>query len=135
MSEIHFIDTTLRDGAQSLWAMNMPTSAMLPIAEQMDKAGFESMEFFVAVMFKKYVHELKENPWEWIRLGSKKFTKTRLRHHGGMHNAFEKTPACILKLLVERLISYGITLNRTSNCWNDYNAFNEIGRASCRERV
>ena len=56
MSEIHFIDTTLRDGNQSLWAMNMPIGAMLPIAEQMDHAGFESMEFFVSVMFKKYVH-------------------------------------------------------------------------------
>ncbi len=125
MSEIHFVDTTLRDGSQSLWAMNMPASAMLPIAEQMDKAGFESMEFFVAVMFKKYVVELKEDPWDWVRLGVKKFKRTRLRHHGGMHGAFEKTPTCILRLLMERLISYGITLNRTSNCWNDYDAFKE----------
>jgi oxaloacetate decarboxylase alpha subunit len=125
MSDIHFIDTTLRDGSQSLWAMNMPTAAMLPIAEQMDAAGFESMEFFVSVMFKKYVVELKEDPWDWVRLGSKKFKRTRLRYHGGMHSAFEKTPNCILRLLIERLVSYGITLNRTSNCWNDYDAFKE----------
>src|SRR5581483_7139452 len=51
--------------------------------------------------------------------------KTRLRYHGGMHSAFEKTPHCILKLLVERLVSYGLTLTRTSNCWNDYSAFRE----------
>jgi oxaloacetate decarboxylase alpha subunit len=125
MAEIHFIDTTLRDGSQSLWALNMPTGAMLAIAEQMDQAGFESMEFFVSVMFKKYVHELKENPWDWIRLGSQKFKRTRLRHHGGMRNAFEKTPRCVLRLLFERLISYGITLNRTSNSWNDYDAFKD----------
>src|SRR5581483_1605908 len=125
MSDIHFIDTTLRDGSQSLWAMNMPTAAMLPIAEQMDAAGFESMEFFVSVMFKKYVVELKEDPWDWVRLGSKKFKRTRLRYHGGMHSAFEKTPNCILRLLIERLVSYGITRNRTSNCWNDYSAFRE----------
>lgn len=123
MSDIHFVDTTLRDGNQSLWALNMPIGAMLPIAEQMDKSGFESMEFFVGVMFKKYVHEHKENPWDWVRLGSKKFTQTRLRYHGGMHSAFEKTPNCILRLLAERLVSYGITLTRTSNCWNDYESF------------
>ena len=123
MSEIHFIDTTFRDGNQSLWALNMPIGAMLPVAEQMDKAGFESMEFFVSIMFKKYVHEHKENPWDWVRLGSKKFTQTRLRYHGGMHSAFEKTPSCILKLLAERLISYGITLTRASNCWNDFESF------------
>ncbi len=30
-----------------------------------------------------------------------------------------------MKLLVERLVSYGLTLTRTSNCWNDYSAFKE----------
>lgn len=125
MSEIHFVDTTLRDGNQSLWALNMPIGAMLPVAEQMDRAGFESMEFFLSVMFKKYVVEHKENPWDWVRLGRKKFTHTRLRYHGGMHSAFEKTPSCILKLLAERLVSYGITLTRTSNCWNDFESFKQ----------
>src|SRR3989337_836497 len=125
MSEIHFVDTTLRDGNQSLWALNMPIGAMLPIAEQMDKSGFESMEFFVGVRFKKYVHDHEENPLDWIRLGSKKFTRTRLRYHGGMHSAFEKTPSCILRVLAERLVSYGITLTRTSNCWNDYESFKQ----------
>ncbi len=125
MSEVRFIDTTLRDGNQSLWALNMKVGAMLPAAEHMDQAGFESMEFFLGVMFKKYVREHKENPWYWLREGTKRIKKTRLRYHGGMHSAFEKTPHCILKLLVERLVSYGLTLTRTSNCWNDYEAFKE----------
>ena len=118
-------DTTLRDGQQSLWALGMRTGAMLGIAEQMDRCGFESMEFFLSMMFKKYVRELKENPWDWLRLGSKKFTRTRLRYHGGLHGAFEKTPGAVLRLLIERVVSYGITLTRTSNCWNDYAAFKE----------
>ena len=125
MSEIRFIDTTVRDGNQSLWALNMRVGAMLPIAEQMDQAGFESMEFFLSVMFKKYVREHKENPWEWIREGTKRIKKTRLRYHGGMHSAFEKTPHCILKLLIERLVSYGLTVTRTSNSWNDFADFKE----------
>ena len=54
MSEIHFIDTTLRDGSQSLWAMNMPTHAMLSIAEQMDKGGFE----FDGVLRRRNVQEI-----------------------------------------------------------------------------
>jgi len=123
--EVRFIDTTLRDGNQSLWALNMKIGAMLPAAEHMDQAGFESMEFFLSVMFKKYVREHKENPWYWLREGTKRFKKTRLRYHGGMHSAFEKTPHCILKLLVERLVAYGLTLTRTSNPWNDYTAFKE----------
>jgi oxaloacetate decarboxylase alpha subunit len=125
MSEIHFVDTTLRDGQQSLWALGMRTATMLSVAEQMDRAGFESIEFFVSIMIKKYVREHKENPWEWIRKGTKRFRRTRLRNHGGMHGsgAFEKLPHAVMKLLIERLVSYGITLTRTSNSWNDFPGF------------
>jgi len=101
MSEISFVDTTLRDGQQSLWALGMKTRAMLPIAAQMDRVGFESMEFFVSVMIKKYVREHKENPWVWLREGTRRFRNTRLRNHGGLHGsgAFEKLPHAAMKLL------------------------------------
>jgi len=127
MSEIHFVDTTLRDGQQSLWALGMRTGAMLPIAAQMDRVGFESMEFFVSIMIKKYVREHKENPWIWLREGTKRFSRTRLRNHGGMHGsgAFEKLPHAVMRLLIERVVSYGITLTRTSNCWNDFQEMKE----------
>ena len=127
MSEIHFVDTTLRDGQQSLWALGMRTEAMLPIAAQMDRVGFESMEFFVSIMIKKYVREHKENPWIWLREGTKRFSRTRLRNHGGMHGsgAFEKLPHAVMRLLIERVVSYGITLTRTSNCWNDFQELKE----------
>ncbi len=122
MPDIHFIDTTLRDGQQSLWALGMKTAAMLPIAAQMDRIGFESMEFFVSIMIKKYVREHKENPWIWLREGVKRFHRTRLRNHGGLHGsgAMEKLPQAAMKLLAERVVSYGITQTRTSNCWNDF---------------
>jgi oxaloacetate decarboxylase alpha subunit len=123
--EVRFIDTTVRDGNQSLWALNMRVGAMLPAAAHMDQAGYESMEFFLSVMFKKYVREHKENPWFWLKEGTQRIKRTRLRYHGGMHSAFEKTPHALLKLFVERLVSYGLTLTRTSNCWNDYAAFKE----------
>ena len=122
MSEIHFVDTTLRDGQQSLWALGMKTGAMLAIAEQMDQAGFESLEFFVSIMIKKYVREHKENPWIWMREGAKRFRRTRLRYHGGLRSSgsFEKLPGAVTKLLIERAISCGITLTRTSDSWNDF---------------
>lgn len=34
MNEIHIVDTTLRDGQLSLWALGMRTGVMLAIAEQ-----------------------------------------------------------------------------------------------------
>jgi oxaloacetate decarboxylase (Na+ extruding) subunit alpha len=125
MSEVHFIDTTLRDGQQSLWALGMRTGAMLAVAEQMDRAGFESLEFFSSNMIKKYVREQKQNPWEWVREGSKRFSRSRLRLHGGIHGsgAFAKLPPAVMKLFVERMVAHGITLTRTSTSWNDFRGF------------
>ncbi|HTN72935.1 MAG TPA: hypothetical protein VMO00_17780 [Methylomirabilota bacterium] len=125
MSEVHFVDTTLRDGQQSLWALGMRTGAMLAAAESMDRAGFESLEFFCSSMIKKYVREQKQDPWEWVREGTKRFRRTRLRLHGGIHGsgAFVKLPPAVMKLLVERVVAHGITLTRTSTSWNDFPGF------------
>jgi oxaloacetate decarboxylase alpha subunit len=83
MEEIRIVDTTLRDGDISLWAYGMTTGMMLPALCHMDEAGFDSMEFFLSLRFKKFVREHKEDPWDWLRLGTKEVTKTRLRYHGG----------------------------------------------------
>ena len=48
MTEIRFVDTTLRDGGQSLWANNMRTGMILPVAESLDQAGFEAIELALA---------------------------------------------------------------------------------------
>ena len=120
--EIHIIDTTLRDGQLSLWALGMKTGAMLAIAEQMDQCGFESLEFFGFAGFLKYVREHKENPFDWMRLGAKKFRRTRLRYHGGRSSGFEKIPRSVRALLIERVVAHGITLTRSSDPWNDYDA-------------
>ncbi len=122
MNEIHIIDTTLRDGQLSLWALGMRTGAMLAIAEQMDRCGFQSMEFFGFAGYIKFVREHKENPWDWMRLGAERFHRTRLRYHGGFATGFEKIPRSVRRLMVERVIAHGITLTRSSDPWNDYEA-------------
>jgi len=122
MNEIHFVDTTVRDGSLSLWALGMKTGAMLAIAEQMDRCGFESMEFFGFAGYIKYVKEHKENHWDWMGLGAKKFRRTRLRYHGGLASGFEKIPRSVRLLMIERVVAHGITLTRSSDPWNDYDA-------------
>lgn len=121
MDEVRIVDTTLRDGNTSLWAHNMTTGMMLPVLPHMDRAGFEAMEFFVHGRLKKVVREHKENPWDWVRLGTKQVKNTSLRYHGGLVSGFEFMPDCITRLLIERVVSYGITVTRTSDPWNDFN--------------
>ena len=121
-NEVHIVDTTLSDGQLSLWALGMRTGAMLAIAEQMGRCGFQSMEFFGFAGFIKYVREHKENPFDWIRLGAKKFRNTRLRYHRGLASGFEKVPRSVRKLMIERMVAHGIALTRSSDPWNDYEA-------------
>ena len=120
MDEVRIVDTTLRDGDISLWAYGMTTGMMLPELRHMDEAGFDSMEFFLSLRFKKFVREHKEDPWDWLRLGTKEIKKTRLRYHGGLHSGFEWIPDCIRRLVIQTVAKYGIDLTRTSNYWNDF---------------
>jgi oxaloacetate decarboxylase alpha subunit len=54
--------------------------------------------------------------------GAKKFRRTRLRYHGGLASGFEKIPRSVRLLMIERVIAHGITLTRSSDPWNDYDA-------------
>ena len=79
MNPIHFVDTTLRDGQLSLWASNMRTGMMLPVAERFDRAGFEAIEIMSSAFYKKCVRDLKDDPWERVRLLARRIKKTPLR--------------------------------------------------------
>src|SRR5258706_4920981 len=77
--KIFFVDTTLRDGQLSLWASNMKTGMMLPIAERLDRAGFEAIAIMSSAFYKKCVRDLKDHPWERICLLAQRIKKTPLR--------------------------------------------------------
>ena len=62
------IETTLRDGQQSLWATRMTTAMMLPILPALDRAGFDAVECMGTAVMDSCVRYLKENPWERLRL-------------------------------------------------------------------
>jgi len=114
--QIHFVDTTLRDGQLSLWASNMKTGMMLPIAERLDRAGFEAIEIMSSAFYKKCVRDLKDDPWERIRLLAQRIRKTPLRSiRSRSMLAFQITAPAIADLWLERLASNGINELRTSD--------------------
>ena len=55
-------DLTLRDGHQSLFATRMRTTDMEPIAPEMNKAGFWSMEVWGGATFDVMTRFLNEDP-------------------------------------------------------------------------
>ncbi len=72
-------DTTLRDAHQSLIATRMRTRDMLPIAEELDKVGFFSLEVWGGATFDACIRFLNEDPWERLRSLRKKVKNTRLQ--------------------------------------------------------
>jgi oxaloacetate decarboxylase alpha subunit len=75
---LEFVDVTLRDAHQCLWATRMPTAMMLPIARRMDATGFTVIDFMAAVTFDVCVRYLREDPWERMRLVRREIERTPL---------------------------------------------------------
>jgi oxaloacetate decarboxylase (Na+ extruding) subunit alpha len=116
MNPIRFVDTTLRDGQLSLWASNMRTAMMLPVAECFDHAGFEAVEIMSSAFYKKCVRDLKDDPWERIRLMGGLIKNTPLRTiRSRSMLAFQISPAAVTDLWLERLAANGISEVRTSD--------------------
>ena len=114
--DTRFVDTTLRDGHLSLWASNMRTGMMLPIAERLDRAGFEGIEIMSSAFYKKCVRDLKDDPWQRVRLLRKRIRNTPLRSiRSRSMLAFQITPPSIADLWLERLAANGIDELRTSD--------------------
>jgi len=119
MDGIKFVDTTIRDGHQSLWAENMTTGMMLPVAERLEQAGFDAIELISSSHLKKCVRELKEDPWARVRLMSQRITRTPLRLNAGRFSAFDITPKSMYRLFMERMAANGIREARISEEWNE----------------
>ena len=116
---IRFVDTTIRDGHQSLWAENMTTGMMLPVAERLDRAGFDAIELISSSHLKKCVRELKEDPWARVKLMSQRITRTPLRLNAGRFSAFDITPKSMYRLFMEQMAANGIREARISEEWNE----------------
>lgn len=115
MDTINFVDTTLRDGQQSLWACNMTTKMMLPVAHHLEEAGFESVELAVGIFFKKMIRELREDPWERLHLIKQRIPRTPLRVITTRELDFDFGPRIMAKLFIERIAATGIRQARTSD--------------------
>jgi pyruvate/oxaloacetate carboxyltransferase/biotin carboxyl carrier protein len=109
--KIYFVDQTLRDAQQSLWGFTMRTDHMAPIAELMDKVGYRAIATVGSQAFTVQVRNLNEDPWERIRILSKRITETPLRgsYQIGSLSSFDlSTPRDIITLWIKRSVANGI---------------------------
>jgi oxaloacetate decarboxylase (Na+ extruding) subunit alpha len=110
MKNINFVDTTLRDGHQSLWATRMKTAHMMPIASILDDAGFYAVDLMGTVQFDACLRYLHENPWERIRLLAKAMPKTPLSGliRSKSLTSFNIVSDAVIELWIQRCAANGI---------------------------
>jgi len=108
--DVHFVDTTFRDGSQSLWASGMRAGMMEAVAEIMDEVGFAAIEAPInGIYLKKFVRDLKEDPWDMLRMLGRKLPKTvKSCMAGGFILPFEPPPPReMIKLFYARVVATG----------------------------
>ena len=70
MSEKRKVDVTelvLRDGHQSLCATRMAMEDMVPVCEDVDAAGYWSVECWGGATYDACIRFLNEDPWQRLR--------------------------------------------------------------------
>jgi len=115
------METTVRDGQQSLIATRMKLEEMLPILETMDNAGFDSIECWGGATFDSAMRFLKECPWERLRTFRKYFKKTKLQmlFRGQNVLGYKSYPDDVVEAFVYKTIENGIDIMRIFDALND----------------
>jgi len=119
VKKIKFVDTTVRDGQQSLWATGMHTEDVLAVMEHLDQGGFDAIEILATSFEKKMARELYQCPFERLRLAHQLAPNTPLRVIRGRYlAAFQITPLAIERLWYQKLAEYGVRQVRSSDASN-----------------
>ncbi|MBW1981938.1 MAG: pyruvate carboxylase subunit B, partial [Deltaproteobacteria bacterium] len=121
-------DLTFRDGHQSLFATRGRTEDMIPIAEEMDKVGFYSMEVWGGATFDTMHRFLAEDPWERPRTLKKyiKNTPFSMLLRGQNLVGYRNYADDVAEPFVERAAENGIDIFRVFDALNDFRNFETV---------
>jgi len=114
-------DLTFRDGHQSNLATRMRTEDMLPIAEEMNKAGFYSMEVWGGATFDVACRFLNEDPWDRPRALKKLMPDTPLQMllRGQNLVGYRNYADDVVTAFVHHTAEVGIDIFRVFDALND----------------
>jgi len=124
-------DTTFRDGHQSSLATRMLTDDMESIAEEMNKAGFHSMEVWGGATFDVATRFLNEDPWERPRILKKLMPDTPLQMllRGQNLEGYRNYADDVAIAFVHHAAEAGIDIFRIFDAVNDERNFETVLKA------
>jgi oxaloacetate decarboxylase alpha subunit len=136
MSAIGLVDTTVRDGHQSLWSANAMTTAMIAdIAPVMDRVGFQAIDFTSSTHMAMAVRWHHEDPWERIRIVAERMPRTPLRFitPGMRFMAWERAPLDVMRLALRCVVRNGIRHIWVAESMNDVESVLAIAQIAKEE--
>ncbi len=127
-------ELVLRDAHQSLLATRMRIEDMLPMAEQLDKAGYWSVESWGGATFDACIRYLGEDPWERIRLlkDAMPNTKQQMLLRGQNLLGYRHYADDVVEKFVERAHTNGVDVFRIFDAMNDVRNLQTAVKAAIR---
>jgi len=133
---IGLVDTTVRDGHQSLWSADALTTAMIAeIAPVMDRVGFRAIDFTSSTHMAMAVRTHAEDPWERIRTVRALMPETPLGFitPGMRFMAWQRAPVDVMRLALACVIRSGIRRIWVAESMNDVETDLRIARIAKQE--
>jgi len=115
-----FVDVTLRDAHQCLWATRMTTAMMTPILGAIDRAGYAVINILGGAVFDVCVRYLHEDPYERVRLLCERLeTPCDALTRGQSLYTFELFPDDVVALNAQVLARLGVKVFTIYDALND----------------
>jgi oxaloacetate decarboxylase alpha subunit len=125
-------DVVLRDAHQSLFATRMRIEDMLPIAAELDKIGYWSLETWGGATFDACIRFLGEDPWERLRELKRAMPNTPMQMllRGQNLLGYRHYADDVVEKFVERAHTNGMDVFRIFDAMNDVRNFEKAVKAT-----
>ena len=133
---IELVDTTTRDGNQSLWgATGLTTPDVVSIAPVLDRVGYRALDFTSSTHMAVSVRFHHEDPWERIRLMSAAMPRTLLTFltTGMRFISWEPADEDVIRLAFRLVVRNGIRRVQIADPMNDSRALAEVAKLAKQE--
>lgn len=118
---VNFTETVLRDANQSLIATRLPLNKFESILNEMDTAGYYSVECWGGATFDSCIRYLGEDPWERLKIIKSHMPHTKLQMllRGQSLLGYKHYPDDVVRKFIYNSVEKGIDIIRIFDALND----------------
>ena len=118
---VKIVETSVRDGHQSLFATRMTTKEVVDLCKIYDDAGYYAIEVWGGATFDSCMRFLNEDPWERLREVRKvcKNTKLQMLFRGQNILGYRHYSDDVVDMFCKKSIENGIDIIRVFDALND----------------